>query len=198
MLLANKFADDFCRQNNIEFKGFDDSAIKIFEQYTWPGNVRELKNLIESIIVLEKGNRIDNFVLNKYLNYQPQEERNLPIPLNKTTEQAEREFLYRALLDLKNEISQLREIILTKLFPPKRLKPWEHLEPLTYGQDNHEILYEDTSEETPPAISLQEMERDLIESTLRKYNGNKRKTAKSLEISERTLYRKIKEYGLPF
>jgi len=198
MLLADQFADHFSQQNKIDFKGFDESAVKILEGYSWPGNVRELKNLVESIIVLEKGNRIDSFMLNKYLHYTPYEERLLPIPLNKSTEQAEREFLYRALIDLKNEIAQLRELMLTKLFPPKRLKPWENIEPVTFAHENHEILYTDTSDEQKPAITMQEMERDLIESTLRKFNGNKRKTARSLKISERTLYRKIKEYDLPF
>ena len=195
MLIANKFADDFCRNNNIKFKGFDPSAIKVLENYTWPGNVRELKNLIESIIVLEKGNLIDQFIISKYLDHSPNKGQLLPIPLNKTSDQAEREFIYRALLDLKAEISQLRELIFSRLFPPKRLKPWENIEPL---HTNSEILYEETQEEQVPIISLQEMERDLIENTLRKFGGNKRKTAKSLKISERTLYRKIKEYRLPF
>lgn len=199
MLLARKFAADFARTNRIDFKGFDSSAIEILENYPWPGNVRELKNLIESIIVLEKGNLIDQSVLNKYLQYRVDENRFLPIPLKKSTDQAEREFIYRALIDLKTEISQLRELILTKLFPPRRLKPWEHLEPIPYTNDGSEIIYEETHEEQPPPmLSLEDMERELIESTLRKFGGNKRKTARSLKISERTLYRKIKEYDLPF
>jgi len=160
--------------------------------------VRELKNLIESIIVLEKGNLIDQFNLSKYLDFNPKEDHFLPIPLNKTTDQAEREFMYRALIDLKAEISQLRELILTRLFPPKRLKPWDNIEPVSFTHENGEILYEDSQIEHAPTVSLQEMERELIENTLHRYSGNKRKTAKSLKISERTLYRKIKEYGLPF
>ncbi len=198
LLLAKKFAHEFASKNNIAFKGFDKSSEKILKKYSWPGNVRELKNIIESIIILEKGAVIDEFTLNKYLNYNPVQDRNLPIPLNKTTEQAEREFLYRALIDLKNEISQLREIILTRLFPPKRLKPWPELEPIPYDHGSNDIDFEEAHEDAAPPQSLQEMERELIENTLRRFGGNKRKTAKSLQISERTLYRKIKEYGLLF
>ena len=198
LLLAKKFAHDFASKNNINFKGFDESSEAVLKKYSWPGNVRELRNIIESIIVLEKGAVIDDFTLNKYLNYNPVQDRNLPIPLNKSTEQAEREFLYRALIDLKNEISQLREIILTRLYPPKRLKPWPELEPIPYDHEPNNIDFEDAHEDSPSPQSLQEMERELIENTLRRYGGNKRKAAKSLKISERTLYRKIKEYGLPF
>ena len=63
---------------------------------------------------------------------------------------------------------------------------------------SNDIDFEDAHEDISSPQSLQEMERELIENTLRRFGGNKRKTAKSLQISERTLYRKIKEYGLPF
>jgi len=199
MLLANTFAENFCNKNKINFKGFDPSAIAILENYSWPGNVRELRNLIESIIVLEKGSLIDQFTLSKYLDHTSSADNFLPIPLNKSTDQAEREFIYRALIDLKTEISQLREIILTKLFPPRRLKPWEHGEPIPYSHSlNSEILVENTPIENTSMASLQEMERELIENTLQRFEGNKRRAAKSLKISERTLYRKIKEYDLLF
>ena len=198
ILLAEYFASEFVRKNNIEFKGFDKSAEELLIHYTWPGNIREMKNLIESIIVLEKGSLIDEFTLSKYINYNSSETRNLPIPLNKTSDQAEREFLYRALLDLKNEISGLRELILTRLFPPKRLKPWGHVETVNYLHEDEEIPYAEHENDRNQLTSLEEMERELIDSTLQKFNGNKRKAAKSLKISERTLYRKIKEYDLSY
>lgn len=168
------------------------------ESYPWPGNVRELKNLVESMIVLEKGGLIDDSVVRKYLNYSGMEGRFLPIPLNKSTDQAEREFIYRALLDLKSEISQLREIILTRLFPPRRLKPLNPIDAISFPKEADEIIYEDAHEENSPVLSLEEMERDLIERALQQHNGNKRKAAATLKISERTLYRKIKEYGLSY
>jgi len=197
-LLARTFAQQFSTQNHIEFHGFDESAFELMREYHWPGNVRELKNLIESIIILEKGRTIDRKMLLKYLDIVRPELRNLPIPVNRPTEQVEREFIYRALLDLKSEISQLREIILTRLFPPRRLKGWEPADTIVIPPENGEIVFEEPNTDTRKMPSLQDMERHLIEDTLQRFDGNKRKTARSLNISERTLYRKIKEYNLPY
>ncbi len=197
-LLAQTFADEFSRKNHIEFQGFDDSAFDMMKEYRWTGNVRELKNLIESMIILEKGSKIDQQVMLKYIDRDSRETRNLPIPLNRPTEQIEREFIYRALIDLKSEISQLREIILTRLFPPRRLKSWEQEDTIIIPHQNGEIIYDEIPPESRSIPSLEEMEKKLIEETLNKFDGNKRKTAKSLRISERTLYRKIKEYNLPY
>ena len=197
-LLAKNFADEFSNENHVEFEGFDDSAFDVMKEYHWTGNVRELKNLVESMIILEKGSKIDQQTILKYIERDGREARNLPIPLNRPTEQIEREFIYRALIDLKSEISQLREIILTRLFPPRRLKSWEPEDTIIIPHENGEIIYDEVPTGSKSIPSLEEMERKLIEETLNKFDGNKRKTAKSLRISERTLYRKIKEYNLPY
>ncbi len=197
-LLTRTFADQFCKENHIEFQGFDESAFTVMKNYHWPGNVRELKNLVESIIILEKGGRIDQSIMQKYITMDSRGTRNLPIPLNRPAEQIEREFIYRALLDLKSEISQLREILLTRLFPPRRLRGWEPEETVIIPHENGEIVYDEMPIESRAVPSLEEMERKLIEDTLNRFDGNKRKTARSLKISERTLYRKIKEYNLPY
>ena len=196
-LLARKFADQFCKENHIEFQGFDESAFTEMQNYHWPGNIRELKNLIERIIILEKGNRIDQQVMLKQIDSGNAGVRNLPIYVNRPAEQIEREFIYRALLDMKSEISQLREIILTRLFPPRRLKSWEPEDTIILTKEDGEIVYNELPSESRSIPSLEEMEKKLIEETLNRYDGNKRKTAKSLKISERTLYRKIKDYNLP-
>ncbi len=197
-LLTRTFAGQFCKENHIEFQGFDESAFTAMKNYYWPGNVRELKNLVERIIILEKGGKIDQSVMLKYINVGSPGSQNLPIPIKRPAEQIEREFIYRALLDLKSEISQLREIMLTRLFPPRRLRGWEPEDTFVIPQENGEIIYDDMQMESRSAPSLEEMERKLIEDTLNRFGGNKRKTAKSLKISERTLYRKIKEYNLPY
>jgi len=197
-LLARTFANQFCKQNHIEFQGFEESALELMSDYHWPGNVRELKNLVESIIILEKGQKISQQILLKYIDASSLEQRHLPMPVNRSTEQVEREFIYRALLDLKSEISQLREIILTRLFPPRRLKSWEPEDTIVIPHQNGEIIYDETPMDSKAMPSLEEMERQLIDGTLQRFDGNKRKTAKSLKISERTLYRKIKEYNLPY
>jgi len=196
-LLIQKFASDFCIQNQIKFQGFEESALEVMKEYHWPGNVRELKNLVESMIILEKGVRIDQQVLLRHLDMRMASSPNLPIPVNRPPEQVEREFIYRALLDMKTEISQLRELILTRMFPPRRLKSWEE-EAIIIPHENGEIVYDEPVTESRSLSTMEEMERRLIEDTLRRYHGNKRKAAKSLKISERTLYRKIKEYNLNF
>lgn len=197
-LLVNLFSKKFCAENHITFEGFDDSAFSVMKEYHWPGNVRELKNTIESIIILEKGQRIDEQVMLKHLTFLRPESRNLPMPVNRPADKIEREFIYHALLDLKTEISQLRELIFTRLFPPRRLKSWEAEEALIIPHENGEIVYNEFHSDSKSIATLEDMEKKLIEDTLNRFDGNKRKAAKSLKISERTLYRKIKEYNLPY
>ncbi len=153
-LLTNVIGKNFSKKNNINFQGFDESALKIMVSYHWPGNIRELKNLVESMIILEKGRRIDEQIILKYLNSFEGETRNLPIPVNRPTDQVEREFIYRALIDLKNEISQLREIILTRLFPPKRLKSWEGGDPIIFPPEEANVIYDDVSTEANSIHSM--------------------------------------------
>ena len=116
--LAKKFATDFSRANLIEFKGFSERALHLLQDYSWPGNIRELRNLVEKVIVLEKGNLIDEAVLRKYINVDEDFDKKLPVRLEKPKEELEREFLLRVLLEIKSEISQLRELLLASA--PKR------------------------------------------------------------------------------
>jgi len=185
-LLIKKFTTDFCRENKIEFEGFTEGALRRLENYPWPGNVRELKNLVESIIVLEKGRRIDEFDLSKYLDRYQDLDRNLPVRLQKSSEQAERELIYRALVEIRADIAQIKEFLSRVAYLPQRVRALE-------SQDVSDRREEVTVVEIP---TMEEMEKELIRKTLEKFNGNRRKTAKALKISERTLYRKIKEYGL--
>lgn len=205
-LLVEKFALDFANRNNIPFKGFSPSAMRLLQQYPWPGNVRELKNFVESMIVLHKGEVITTrdvakrlFVERKVLNDQ------LPIKVGKPPDQAERELILHQLFLLREEIKDLKNY----LVPVVREKEIKSLPPLEVKKEvfvEDEILPEEefSKEEEEhtinPAkigkVSLEDVERELIEETLRKFNFQKRKTASVLKISERTLYRKIKEYGL--
>lgn len=197
-LLVKKFVSDFCERNKISFAGFTDAAIQRLAHYSWPGNVRELKNFVESIIVIESGRHIDETTLRRHLPQPAAMDRQLPVPVNRPPEEIEREFIYRALVDLKAEISQLRELLVGRYISPfRRLKS---------GLGDAEVI-SDTGEmqndERLPAPandfkSLDEMERALIFQALERTSGNKRKAAKLLRISERTLYRKIKEFNLPF
>lgn len=197
-ILAKFFAQNFIKSNQIEFFGFDNSAFNLMSNYHWPGNIRELRNLIESVIILEKGQKITEDNLSKYLDTYNKQMRNLPIPMNKPAEQVEREFIYHALLDIKSEIHQLRELILTRLFPPKRLKSWEADQQIFIPPEDAEYVEDEPAQEIKVMPSVPDMEKKLIEETLNRLDGNKRKAAASLKISERTLYRKIKEYNLNF
>ncbi|OGC10110.1 sigma-54-dependent Fis family transcriptional regulator [candidate division KSB1 bacterium RBG_16_48_16] len=191
-LLVKKFAADFSRENHIEFNGFDDSALFALQQYSWPGNIRELRNTVEKAIVMERGQRITEMVLKKYIQSTDQRSHALPVPINKPKDEIEREFLLRLLLEIKSEISQLRELVLSGVRIPYRLGPWREEFPAEYAE---QISIED-SEEQKQGRSIAEVERELIIDTLMRTGGNKRKTAEILGMSERTLYRKINRYGL--
>ncbi|MEX0736634.1 MAG: sigma-54 dependent transcriptional regulator, partial [Bacteroidota bacterium] len=113
-LLLEHFVREFTAKNGMKFEGFTNDATDLIMSYHWPGNVRELKNVIESMLVLENGRRMDADTVRKYLKeyHVPVMERNLPVVMNKTVEQAERELIYRALFDLKVSIIELREMML--------------------------------------------------------------------------------------
>lgn len=180
-ILIEQFVKEFAEKNSIKFEGFSDDATELLMNYRWPGNVREVKNVIESMLVLENGKRITGEEVRKYLNeYQVAGvERHLPVVANKTVEQAERELIYRALLDLKSNILDLKHMLSEQ--PPLR-DPAEHVE--VRNTNGNGIL------------SLDEMERKMILEALERHEGNRRLAARELKISERTLYRKIKEFGL--
>ncbi|MEX1277278.1 MAG: sigma-54 dependent transcriptional regulator [Bacteroidota bacterium] len=181
-LLLEHFVREFTAKNGMKFEGFTNDATDLIMSYHWPGNVRELKNVIESMLVLENGRRMDAETVRKYLKeyHVPVMERNLPVVMNKTVEQAERELIYRALVDLKGSIIELRELMLQQ----GNSVPSE-TDALQIDQTNGN-----------GALSLSEMERRMIVNALERYKGNRRLAARDLNISERTLYRKIKEFGL--
>ncbi|MCG3155896.1 MAG: DNA-binding transcriptional regulator NtrC [bacterium] len=194
-LLVKKFVTDFCRENRIEFEGMSEGALRVMQDYHWPGNVRELRNFVEMLIVLERGRRVDENAVRQHLPRKSEYDRRLPVPLNRRSEEVEREFIYRALVDLKNEIAQLRELIVGRYVSPmRRLKPGSYVEP----DDVQEVSADEVGSEEEDLESLEGMQKRLIHEALQRTNGNRRKAAKILKISERTLYRKIKEYDLPF
>ncbi|TDI85648.1 MAG: sigma-54-dependent Fis family transcriptional regulator [Caldithrix sp.] len=198
-LLIRKFAADFSRDNHIEFEGFGDTALRIMESHPWPGNVRELKNVIESMIVLEKGRLIDEYAVSRYLKPPVgRMDRNLPVPLNKSSEQIEREFIYHALLELKSEISKLREDFYGLAMTSQRPKSLPYYSEVVPDVGDSAVAKEGNSTANLEGKTLEEVERHMINQALESCGGSKRKAAKSLAISERTLYRKIKEYDLPF
>jgi transcriptional regulator with PAS, ATPase and Fis domain len=193
--LVKKFVNDFCRENKIEFEGMSEGALRAMQDYHWPGNVRELRNFVEMLIVIERGRRVDENVVRQHLPHKTEYDRRLPVPLNRRSEEVEREFIYRALVDLKNEIAQLRELIVGRYVSPmRRLKPGGYVE-TDVVQD---VSADEVGNVEDDMESIEGMQKRLIAEALERTNGNRRKAAKILKISERTLYRKIKEYNLPF
>ena len=186
--LAEHFADEICRENDIRFQGFTQDAFAFMEAHPWPGNIRELRNVIERIIILEKGKRIDKSILESHIGKQTEPELNLPVLAHKTTDQAERELIYRALIDLRMVIEEIRAFLFGG--HPR------NFEGRPLGTEIHTVVNPQDSATQEEEITIKEMEKIQIEKALDKYRGNRRKTAKALGIGERTLYRKLKEYGL--
>jgi len=183
-LLLDHFVKEALQNNSIPFKGFSDDAMRVVENYSWSGNVRELKNFVESMIVLSAGKIVDANLAREHLkDYQeiPESASSLPVPVHATVEQTERELIYKALLSLGVEIRDMKEIL-------KNINRSKN-DQVIQGEVE-DVSYQD--EVTP----IEEMEKQMIQKALRKYDGNKRKAARALQISERTLYRKIKEHNL--
>jgi len=182
-LFVQKFADATAARNDLQFGGISQDALQRLMHYHWPGNVRELRNVVESMIVLEGGKRIEADDVSKYLKeYNVSSgERNLPVHVNKSVEQAERELILRALLEIKGDLIELKNVVASQLDNDDRSKT-----------SRAQILHPDDED----GLSLQEMERKMIIEALDRFKSNRRLAARALHISERTLYRKIKEYGL--
>jgi len=176
VLLVNHFLEKYVAANKIAHPQITDEAMDILMEYNWPGNVRELKNAVETAVTLNRNGVLDfdsfsSLVVHREENYSA---RNLPVFLRKTPEDADREILYRALFEIKKDLIELKDLVLQT-----------DRETVVKGEESKKNLY-----------SLDIIERDTIKAALDKTRGNKRKASKLLNISERTLYRKIKQYDL--
>ncbi len=201
--LVERFALEFTRENDIPYRGFIPEAIRYMKNYDWPGNVRELKNFVESILVLQKGERITlKMVEDKLAVPQSTHNDNLPIVINQSAEQAERELILRQLLLLRQDVGLIKD----RMDNSKNLSIPASSDVSFFHNDDH-ALVRDNMEVDPDGqkllrddaigdMSLEELEKEAIIRTLNYFNNNRRKAAKSLGMSERTLYRKIHDYGL--
>lgn len=188
-VLVKKFTEDYIDKNNIQFKGFAPEAIDQLVKYNWPGNVRELRNFVETAIILNRGEIVYSHYVRTALNMNEGGtiSSNLPMPLNKTPEQAERELIYRMLVALKLDIDEMKGMLNSSMQGNLNSKNGG-----TIHVSNDDMNYAREVQ----TQTLEAMEKKLIKETLDRFAGSRRKTAKALQISERTLYRKINEYGL--
>ena len=205
---VERFALEFTRSNEIRYRGFMPDAIRVMKQYDWPGNVRELKNFVEKIMVLEKGERITADMVNRELadviKKPLMENERLPIAINKTSEQAEIDIILRQLFSLKQDTELIRAILSSdneqSFLNVNPILQSEDLKIISSVADPNMEVTEDGQplirDDAIGEILMKDLEKEAIIRTLRFFNNNRRKTAKSLGVSERTLYRKIEDYKL--
>ena len=201
-LLVERFALEFTRANDIVYRGFMPEAIRMMKTKPWKGNIRELKNFVESIIVLEKGERITVEMVERHLGVEIKEvtpNSALPMLMNQPPEAAERELILRQLFLLRQDVEYLKQfategsIISNQMDVPMIGQESESLTSSFHINAESEYFIQNSS---IGDMSLEDLEREAIERTLKFFRNNRRATAKSLSMSERTLYRKIDQYGL--
>ncbi len=218
--LFTRFAVDNAERYRLEPIRLTPEAIQLIENYRWPGNIRQLKNIVEQISIIERERLITP---EKLLQYIPDlQTPHLPAlgkHFGEPESHSEREILFKILFDLRKEVKELKEMVYalsadrsfsgspidsvqTTVVPPTLpAKPLENAIITTplYDKNPRTIkddIFEDTSEVEEESFSLVEKEKELIIKALEKHGGRRKLAAEELGISERTLYRKIKEYDL--
>ena len=209
-LYVERFGLEFTNKNDIPFKGFSSNAMAEMKKYNWPGNIRELKNVVESLIVMNSGERITDKMVVKHLNLElTNQNNNLPVSLDADTDKLERELILKQLLYLRQDVNELKQILNSKegnvadINPsnPALFLPSTEVKDEMQSNDNNLTNIKDASfsglkDEAVGEMTMDELEKEVIEKYLKKFKNNRRKTAQALNISERTLYRKIKEYSV--
>ena len=203
-LYIERFGLEFSNKNDISFKGFSAEAIAALKKYNWPGNIRELKNAVESMLVINKGERINESMVYKQLNIDiVDENKNLPIHLDNDTDKLERELILKQLLYLRQDVNELKHILTNEdrgqvdLDPanPALFLPSKKVQTSSDGNIN-DAGVSGLKDDSIGDMTMEEYEREIIDKYLKKFKNNRRKTAQALRISERTLYRKLKEYEI--
>ena len=218
ILLFRKFASDFAKKYNMPTVRLDDDAQRILKNYNWNGNIRQLKNITEQLSVLEKERAINGEMISSYL---PDPKNNLPALISENKSEndfsSEREILYKILFDMKRDLNELKKLTSNikksnstdsekiddiQSLLPRKFNEMENSndendslldDNFEHKNDKYSFAEEINEEET---LSLQDKELELIIKALERNNGRRKAAAKELGISERTLYRKIKQYDL--
>lgn len=178
-LLFESFISQFTKRNSIEFKGITPEAMDFIENYNWPGNVRQLKNFTESLITLNSDKVIELDDVMRQLSIPKAEL--MPATVNGYNKQDERQLLFGALFELKKDIMDIKHQL-------------SHMEEAKSAAIPENGFY--VSDDKIDNISFDEFEQELLTYYYNKYNGNINRIADKLKISNRTLYRKFKQYGL--
>ena len=222
VLLFRKFASDFAEKYRMPAIQLTEDAKQLLLAYSWPGNVRQLKNITEQISIIETNREINASILKNYLPEQNNAQR-LPALFGVKNEsksfESEREILYQVLFDMRQDVTELKKLVheimteraavgspavtpaayytpapaVVASVPaavPTRIHP--SVKPAPAMDDD----IQDTEEYVEESLSLDEVAKEMIRKALERHHGKRKSAAKDLNISERTLYRKIKEYGL--
>ncbi len=219
ILLFRLFAMQMAEKYNLPKISLTEDAKSILLKYKWPGNVRQLKNITEQMSVLSEEREIDAQTLLRFI---PQDEESTQLATITTNQggthsyENERELLYKILYELRGNVSDLRRDMssLRKQLDEARqlngasgfatTQPLSHIQqasypaPLTHSNDNRPITEDAEVEEIHEAetLNLNDLGKQMVEKALERNNGNRKKAAKELGISDRTLYRRIKSYKL--
>ena len=219
-LLFRKFCSDFAQKYNMPTIKLDDDAINVLINYSWNGNIRQLKNIAEQLSVLEENRVINKEVISEYL---PNTNKNLPALISEKSEKSEfnneREILYKVLFDMKGDLNDLKKLtlelmqtsnisefkknneqLINKVYQKDNYSADDNIEVVDVGNNKNKEFENDfdyiQEVKAIESLSIQEKELELIKKSLDKHEGKRKLAAKELGISERTLYRKIKQFDL--
>jgi DNA-binding NtrC family response regulator len=217
-LLFRKFSVDFAERNRMPAISLSDDAMEILSNYRWPGNIRQLKNITEQISVIESRREITAEIIRNYLpDYYESKLPALYDTIDRKTFTTEREILYKILFDMKNDVNDLKKLVFEILqHSPSAAevqegqagvihKLYQDAEPVIPEEKvarKYDVIrskpenIQDTQEIVEESLSLANKEMELIIKALEKHHGKRKNAANELGISERTLYRKLKEYNI--
>ena len=218
-ILFRKFASDFANKYRTSPVQLDEDAKNLLINYPWPGNVRELKNIAEQISVLSKDKQISSSELNKFL--QPYSSNRMPVLANTNGHSThefsnERELLYKLFFDMKKDVTELKRMFVDILQNPgviqnpafiselNELQSHEPAQPMLVHSPSTSVLSRPQASNTEihehvevdESLNIVDKEKELIIKALKKHRGKRKDAALDLGISERTLYRKLKEYDI--
>ncbi len=224
-LLFRKFAVDFAERYKTGPVQLDEDAKNLLVNYPWPGNVRELKNIAEQVSVLSEDKHVTAVALRRFLPENMGTRLPMVMPSNGisagngTPEFAnEREILYKLFFDMKKDVTELKKMFLEIVQNPvlagsshsnflnelKELKPTELFQPPNMANAQPVVIHNNLNghddihhhEEVEESLNIMDKEKELIVKALKKHKGKRKDAASDLGISERTLYRKLKEYDI--
>ena len=199
-LLFRKFAADFADQYNTPPIRLTDDALHVLQNYNWPGNIRQLRNFVAQLSVIETERmvtseklqaQLPNIATSGIVKYEDKNKADL----------SEREILYKVLFDMKRDLTELKKITFDLIQKEGRTEIMQSVNPTIFNDTEEDGVMINHAKESrtiniEESLSLFEQEKKLIEKSLVKHKGKRKNAAAELGISERTLYRKLKELGL--